>query len=208
LLKKPINIILIVLIVSIPAIGEQSEKQLPRATILKSALIPGWGEHDYQSHSRGYLFNGIETTLWIFAGLAYTSAVQHENDLFYAASEYGQITNPHLKSDVFLDRVSKYDNMDEYNEQMLRNRQWDRVYSAEDGEYWEWESFDKRVDFFNIKTKRWQWRQRLTYTFGAIALNHLVSSMDALYLKRNQTSMQLIPEFGNGSSGMRLSISF
>lgn len=189
-------------------LGNQSSTSLPRAVVLKSALIPGWGEHDYLSHKRGYIFNGIEASLWIFAGLAYSSAIQHENDLYFAASEYGQISDPHLKSDVFLDRVSKYNSMEEYNEQMLRNRQWDRIYSAEKGEFWEWESYEKREEYFEIKTMRWQWRQRLTYTFGAIALNHLVSSMDALYLKRNQASIQVLPEISNGSTGMRLSISF
>ncbi|MEA3286841.1 MAG: hypothetical protein U9Q77_05655 [Candidatus Marinimicrobia bacterium] len=176
--------------------------------VIKSAILPGWGEHSYNSSTRGYLFNGIEVALWIFAGTAYSAAVSHENDLFYFASEYGQITDPQHHSDVFMDRVSKYDNMEEYNAQMLRNRQWDRIYSAENGEYWNWESDEKRQKYFSIKTQRYLWRQRLTYSFGAIALNHLVSTMDALYLKRLQAAITVQPEFGNGSTGMRLSVSF
>ncbi|NQV41917.1 MAG: hypothetical protein HQ506_06140 [Candidatus Marinimicrobia bacterium] len=191
-----------------PIIGSASEGFLSKPSVLKSTLIPGWGEHSYQAHNRGYVFNGIEAALWIFAGFASSSAKSHENDLYYFATTYGQITNPQKKSDVFLDRVSKYESMDAYNEQMLRNRQWDRVYSADFGYYWNWESDEKREEYFDIKTERYLWRQRLTYTFGAIALNHLVSTMDALFLKRHNTTMTVQPDLTDGSAGFRIALTF
>ena len=203
---KSIKTVLIVALLITPLFGEEATYSQPGSPMLKSLLVPGWGQHSYNSPSRGYLFNGIEAALWVFAGMAYTSAISHENDLYYFAAEYGQISDPQQKSDVFLDRVSKYDSMDEYNEQMLRNRQWDRVYSAENGEYWLWESEEKRTDYFDIKTQRYLWRQRLTYSFGAIALNHLVSTLDALYLKRSQVALHVQPEFGSGTTGIRLSL--
>ena len=206
MLLTSLKTLLITIILALPVIGEPALFSKPG--VLKSTLLPGWGEHSYGSTTRGYVFNGVEAALWVFASVAYTSATSHENDLFYFATEYGHITDPQLKSDVFLDRVSKYDSMDEYNEQMLRNRQWDRVYSAENGEDWNWDSTDKRGEYFDIKTQRYLWRQRLTYSFGAIALNHLVSTMDALYLKRSKASLQVMPEIGDGSTGKRLSLTF
>lgn len=203
-----LKVISLVMIISLPGFGEEQASTAPKHAVWQSALIPGWGEHSHNATLRGYVFNGIEASLWIFAGLAYSTARSNENDLFYFASEYGQITNPHSKSDVFLDRVSKYDNMNEYNEQMLRNRQWDRIYSAENGEYWNWESDSRRQEYFDIKTRRYFWRQSLTYTFGAIALNHLVSTMDALVLKRQSVSLTVHPELGKGSAGMRFNLSF
>ncbi len=206
--KILIKTLLATIITVFPLFGESLDKSVSKPSVLKSALIPGWGEHSFDASTRGYVFNGIETALWVFAGAAYTSAISNENDLFYFASEYGEISDPHLRSDVFLDRVSKYDSMDEYNEQMLRNRQWDKVYSAENGEYWSWESTEKRHEYFDIKTQRYLWRQRLTYTFGAIALNHLVSTMDALYLKRLSLPLHIQPDMSQGSAGFRLSLSF
>ncbi|MCF6237349.1 MAG: hypothetical protein L3J79_00790 [Candidatus Marinimicrobia bacterium] len=208
MLSKLLRILLISIVLTFQVWGQTTQLASSKPSVLKSALLPGWGEHSYNSAIRGYLFNGVEAALWIFSGIAYSTAISHENDLYYFASEYGQISDPHQRSDAFLDRVSKYDNMDEYNEQMLRNRQWDRVYSAENGEYWDWESLEKRQEYFKIKTQRYLWRQRLTYSFGAIALNHLVSTMDALYLKRSHTSLTVQPEIGNGSTGMRLQFSF
>ncbi|MBT3227925.1 MAG: hypothetical protein HOD43_11630 [Candidatus Marinimicrobia bacterium] len=205
---QTLKALLLTIAIVFPIIGESSDGLKPKPSVLKSTLIPGWGEHSYDAHSRGYLFNGIEAALWIFAGFASSTATNHENDLYYFASEYGQIANPQDKSDVYLDRVSKYNSMDEYNEQMLRNRQWDRLYSAENGYYWEWESEAKRGEYFDIKTQRYLWRQRLTYTFGAIALNHLVSTMDALYLKRLNTSMTVQPQINDGSAGLRIALTF
>lgn len=180
----------------------------PRYAVLKSALIPGWGEHTLGSKERGFVFNGIEAGLWILVGLTTTNANAYEDDLFQFATEFGQISNPQSKGDIFLDRVSKYDNMDEYNEQMLRNRQWDRLYRKEDGNYWDWESDEKREAYFDIKTDRYLWRQRVTYTFGAITLNHLVSTMDALYLQRQSIGVAFYPEIRDGASGMRVSLTF
>lgn len=200
--------IIITLLIAPSAFGGHSTIPAPKYGVIKSAVLPGWGEHSYNSDKRGYIFNGVEVALWVFAGISSSTANGHENDLFYFASEYGQVTDPHLKSDVFIDRISKYDSMDEYNDQMLRNRQWDQVYSAENGQYWLWESPEKRVEYFDIKTQRYLWRQRLTYSFGAIALNHLVSMMDVLYLKRTQASIQLLPELGSNSAGLRLNLSF
>lgn len=196
------------ILIILPISGTAAEGFLSKPSVLKSALIPGWGEHTYQAHTRGYLFNGIEAALWIFAGLASSSATSHENDLYYFASKYGQISNPQNKSDVFLDRVSKYESMEAYNEQMLRNRQWHRIYSAENGDYWSWESDEKRQEYFDIKTERYLWRQRLTYTFGAIALNHLVSTMDALYLKRLHGTMTVHPDLTDRSAGIRIALTF
>lgn len=202
------KVLLVVISTLFPIIGESSEGAMTNPSVLRSTLIPGWGEHSYGEHSRGYLFNGIEAALWIFAGIASSTAKNYENDLYYYANEYGHITEPQKKSDIFLDRVSKYESMDAYNEQMLRNRQWDRIYSAEDGYNWYWESDEKRGEFFDIKTERYLWRQRLTYTFGAIALNHLVSTMDALYLKRLKSTMVIQPEVTDGSTGLRISLTF
>jgi len=203
-----LKVILATILLAFPIIGESADSFKSSPSVLKSTLIPGWGEHSYGSHKQGYLFNGIEAALWIFAGIASSTANSHENDLYYFASEYGQISDPQNKSDVFLDRVTKYASMDAYNEQMLRNRQWDRIYSAENGYYWSWESDEKREEYFDIKTERYLWRQRLTYTFGAIALNHLVSTMDALYLKRLDATMSLQPEMTDRSAGLRVSLTF
>ncbi|MCF7825095.1 MAG: hypothetical protein K9M55_04285 [Candidatus Marinimicrobia bacterium] len=200
--------LVLTIVMIFPILGESSDAGRSKPSVLKSTLIPGWGEHSYQAQTRGYLFNGIEAALWIFAGIASSTATSHENDLFYFANKYGEITNPQNKSDIFLDRVSKYESMDAYNEQMLRNRQWDRIYSAESGYYWKWESDEKRGEYFDIKTQRYLWRQRLTYAFGAIALNHLVSTMDALYLKRQNTSLTVYPEINEGSAGLRFALTF
>ena len=202
------KIVLLVLIFVIQIFGGDLLPNAQQPSVLKSTLIPGWGEHSFNSPKRGYLFNGIEAALWIFAGVAASNSKSNENDLFFAAKEFGHISDPQLKSDIFLDRVSKYDNMDEYNEQMLRNRQRDLIYSADKGEYWNWESEDKRLEYFDIKTQRYLWRQRLTYSFGAIALNHLVSTMDALYLKRSSAALTVVPQFNSESASIEFSLSF
>ena len=203
-----LNILLATFLLIFPSMAESQDARGGKPSVLKSSLIPGWGEHSFDAHTRGYLFNGIEAALWIFAGIAASNARSHENDLYYFAAEYGQISNPQNKSDVFLDRVSKYESMDDYNQQMLRNRRWDKLYSADNGYYWKWDSREHRGEFFDIKTERYLWRQRLTYTFGAIALNHLVSTMDALYLKRLNTSMTVTPEVNAGAPGLKLALTF
>ena len=206
--NQSLKTILLLMIILFPLLGNAADPAETHPSVLKSTLIPGWGEHSYGASKSGYLFNSIEVALWIFAGVASTAATNHENDLYYFAAEHGGITNPQGKSDIFLDRVSKFESMDAYNEQMLRNRQWDRLYSAERGENWSWDSIEKRQEFFDIKTQRYLWRQRLTYSFGAIALNHLVSTMDALYLKRTHATLSIHPQINENSAGLRFNLTF
>lgn len=188
--------------------GLFAQSELPRFVVVKSAVLPGWGEHLQGERTRGLMFNGIEAALWIFAGAAYSTATAHENDMYYYAAEHAGIESPQLKSDVFIDRVSKYNSMDDYNAAMLRNRQWTEVYSAENGQDWEWGSDAERVEFFEIKTQRYVWRQRLTTTFGVIALNHLVSGLDALYVKRSAVNLTATPTWSGDYTGLSVQLNF
>ena len=82
---KYMKLALVFTILTVHLFGQISDLSETRFPVVKSALLPGWGEHDMNSSPRGFLFNGIEAGLWIFAGLAYTSAASHENDLFYCS---------------------------------------------------------------------------------------------------------------------------
>lgn len=208
-MKFSVNLILILTLVftsSTKAQVRQSENL--KFTVVKSALLPGWGEHEHQRSQRAYVFNGIETALWLFAGYAYTSIKSYESDMYHYALTHAGVTDPHLKSDAFLSEVADFNSMDAYNEHKLRLRQRKELFSADDGEYWSWDSVEERERFLEIKTQRYDWKQRFTYSFGALALNHLVSAIDALYLKRIESNVSLQPKLGPHQTGLRLELRF
>jgi len=179
-----------------------------RHPVIKSLILPGWGERSLDARNRGLLFTGTEVALWSLAGLSQLSASHADRDIRYLAAEYAGVSDVDSKSDSFLDQVAQYSSMGEYNAEMLRNRRPERVYSPELGQDWDWESTERQSDFKSRKLERYQWRQRISYALGAVALNHMVSAMDALYLERTQASLNLSPTPDLQGAVLNLTLNF
>ncbi len=163
----------------------------PGKAVPRSLLVPGWGERGLGFHSRANLFHAVELGLWTLAGATYLNANHADEDIRFLAARYAGVEKVDGKSDSYLDQLASYDNLGEYNATMLRNRQPEKLLSAEAGMAWDWVDAEQRQRFKDRKLERYRWRQSFTYTLGAVALNHLISAMDALVLERNQTHLSL-----------------
>lgn len=175
---------------------------------VKSLILPGWGERSLQAEQRGLVFTGIETGILILTGLGLVASDHYDADLRSHAARHAGISGINAKDDLFLDTIADYDNMQEYNDQMLRNRRSSELYFSEKGESWDWESDALRLEYQDIKLSRYRWDKIVEFSLGAVVLNHLVSSMDALYLQRIQADLSVVPELGPGSTGLSMVLRF
>ena len=73
-----------------------------------------------------------------------------------------------------------YDNTDDYNAQRNIDRDFSNRYD-DPSDYWDWSSTDARKDYDDIRISSEDGNTRFYYTIGAIALNHLVSAINASY---------------------------
>ena len=156
-----------------------------RITLLKSLIVPGWGEHSLGFNKRGYIFNSSDIFLWItYAALRMQANALDKNMLAYATLHAG--ISPGVKDAVFYTDIGNYNTIYEYNEQKLRYRQVSAVYD-ESGEYfWAWDSESSRKEFDEIRLKGGVMKRNASFIVGALVVNRIISVFDIIVLTRGK----------------------
>ncbi|MCK4447141.1 MAG: hypothetical protein KAW56_08665, partial [Candidatus Marinimicrobia bacterium] len=71
-----------------------------RILLLKSIVLPGWGEHSLNCHKRGYGFNSSELIFWItYVAFQFHAGSMNDNMRAYAA-QHAEV-NPANKDDYY-----------------------------------------------------------------------------------------------------------
>ena len=86
------------------------------------------------------------------------------------------------KNDQFWIDIGKFDTIFEYNEERIRERDIDALYSEDRFWFWSWDNTENRFFYDSKRIETREIEQNQLYFFAAIALNHLVSAINALRL--------------------------
>lgn len=166
------------------------QKSRARA-FLQSLILPGWGQHYAESRTMMKVFAASEA---IFLGSFLWFKSRHnglEDDLrTFAATHAG--VQPGGKSDSYFVDVGNYDNIFEYNQAQLRNRDVEALYPETDAFLWQWDSTENREEFEDIRVRSDRAQNRSQFTLAVIFLNHLVSAIHSSFAvyKYNQRSVE------------------
>ena len=108
--------------------------------------------------------------------------------------------------------IGNYDAVRDYNDEHLRNREVSDLYPEDKRWSWDWDGNDNRNEFERQRILSDQMKLAATFGIGATILNHMVSAIDALYLKRisqNKTlSVETWCQSETGSLGYTLTLQF
>jgi hypothetical protein len=190
------------------AFGQNSNGLSP---MVKSFLLPGWGEYALEKPNRGRIFILSETALWTsFAGALIVS--NNYTDLFQAyAADYAGVETSGKDRQFWVD-VGNYESLNGHNEEHLRFRDYDAIYPMNSEWHWEWTSEEKRLQYRDYRVASDTWALGAKFIAGSIVMNHIISAIDALYLQRisqiKAVSMQPLINMENGYSGLALAIQF
>ncbi|TFG96649.1 MAG: hypothetical protein E4H13_11900 [Calditrichales bacterium] len=159
---------------------ELSEKS-PSKAFLLSMLLPGMGEAYVGNKTQSKIFLGIELVSWGLVAANMIHVSNRESDYKNFATQHAGINRTGKEDQYWID-IGKYDLIYEYNEQRRRDRDINALYEENGFYYWQWDSRANRLfyDKSRIDTRELE-RNRL-YIYAAIALNHLVSGINALRL--------------------------
>jgi hypothetical protein len=200
--------VIIILLFCAIAFGQNSNGLSP---IVKSFLLPGWGEYALEKPNRGRIFILSEAALWTsFAGALIVS--NNYTDLFQAyAADYAGVATSGKDRQYWVD-VGNYESLNGHNEEHLRFRYYDEIYPMNSEWHWEWTSEEKRLQYRDYRVASDTWAKGAKFIAGSIVINHIVSAIDALYLQRisqiEAVSMQPLINMENGYSGLALAIQF
>ena len=177
-----------------------------KAAVLRSALLPGWGQLYLGHGTRGYVFLGLELATWTGVGLSYLEGTFYRDDYRNLAMEEAGI-DASDRSNSFLDDLGDFSSSDEYNSYIRRLARYyypddpeeqNRYYDAHarfgaDG--WRWSSEAARLDFADAHRKSREWFRRSMYVAAFALVNRAVSAIDAALLDENSPGVYTSLDF-------------
>jgi len=172
------------------------------SAFFRSLLLPGWGQHYAEAHTKRNVFFGIEVGLWLtYFGFTQYANWREEDYKTYAATHAGADLDG--KNNRFFINVGNFDSVYEYNQYRLKQRNFADYYVDKDTYFWQWQSPGHRAHFDQLRISADTADNRAVFTLGAIVANHLFSAIDAIlsvnaYEKRRVSRIDWDVRFGDG----------
>lgn len=162
-------------------ISQRTARQL----LLKSLILPGWGEHSLKYHRRGFILNSSELVLWVgYAALLYFGNSAEQDMQAYAAQHAG--IDPAGKDFYYFTDIGNYANIYEYNEQKLRYRQYRSLYPETAEYFWTWDSAVSRRKYDRLRYNSQQVLHMASFAIGGLVVNRIISMIDIIALTRGR----------------------
>ena len=158
--------------------------------VFKSLILPGWGQYDlgYKERSRAYLYIETGILLSIFFSTKYSNEIKRNYIAF--ASDHAFVNSRDKDHEFWVD-IGNYNSVIEYNDEHLRNREVKDLYPLNSNWYWKWDTIENRNSFESKRILSDKLKLVSTFAVGGLLINHMVSSIDALYLKRKSKKDKL-----------------
>lgn len=209
--KKTFKMILIILLICAGLCNGQVKEERELDPVIKSILLPGWGQKALGRKKRARVYNYFESGLILtIVGSSTFSNITIKNYIAFA-SEHAAISSSEKNHKYWVD-IGNYDSITDYNDEHLRNREMDDLYPDDKKWSWDWDTDANRKAFEKKRISSDQLKLAATFGIGALMVNHIVSAIDALYLKRviadGKLSIKAYQDFEIRSLGYALTLEF
>ena len=175
--------------------------------VLKSSLIPGWGEAVLENNKRARLFSSIELSLWTACLATYTASYHQMLQYQSFAVEHAGVDADNKDHKYWVD-IGNYIDIDQHNSEHLRWRYLDEIY--DESNRWLWDNKNNMKNFESMRIRSDMLAKTGEYVIGAIIMNHLLSAIDTLYLLRlkKENDVAIIPIIRESDYGLILNFRF
>jgi len=203
--------ILIILLICAGLCNGQVKEKRELDPVIKSILLPGWGQKALGRKKRARVYNYFESGLILtIVGSSTFSNITIKNYIAFA-SEHAAISSSEKNHKYWVD-IGNYDSITDYNDEHLRNREMDDLYPDDKKWSWDWDTDANRKAFEKKRISSDQLKLAATFGIGALMVNHIVSAIDVLYLKRviadGKLSIKAYQDFEIRSLGYALTLEF
>ena len=180
--------------------GVRRSSKSPGLAFIYSLFIPGMGQLYANRFDVGKYYMISEAALW----LGFTSFTVYGNwlinDAYKYASLHAGVNNSNKdKLDNFYVNIANYDNVDEYNNDMLEKGQYDKVYYPGSGFDFHWNSVAEREIYRSDKLAADRIHNDRLFIVGAVLVNHLISAISAIVVTNHYNS-----DIRKGSGGVSI----
>jgi hypothetical protein len=156
--------------------GLQAQKKSVGGAVLRSLVVPGWGEYYAGNTALAKWTFGSELAVW--SGYFYLNARSRwlERDYKDLAETHAGITSTDRGKQFWID-VGASEDIFAHNERMARSRDQDAIYTDTEAYYWRWPSVDLRADYNHVRVKSGTVKEYAESLLGAALLTRLVSGI-------------------------------
>ena len=179
--------------------------------VIKSLILPGWGEYTLGFQKRAKVMALTESFIFVSILASYSSANRLEINYQAYAAQHAGVNNVGKNRQYWID-IGNYLSIDQFNEEHLRWRDFNAIYEQNNNWNWYWDDDNNRKSFEKMRIKSDTWKLRASFLVGGMVLNHIISSIDALYLFKlsNIDNIDVLPTYYQkiDQYNISLSISF
>ena len=149
--------------------------------VLKSAILPGWGQSELGQEKKKKVFTIFEFTALAacLSSYGFSKHIQHNYKTF--AANHANVQSFENDRQFWVD-IGNYINSESHDSEHLRWRENDKLYR--NNSLWSWDSHDNMKKFEKLRIKSDSLNRQGKFIAGAILINHIISSIDALYIKK------------------------
>lgn len=193
--------------------AQTGKERNPAGALLRSFAIPGWGHRyvDKTSWRRGQYHLATDVLLltsWIYL---HTNANMLENNMYTFSRTHAHIDLRAVSRRVEI-AAGNYLSLQEYNEAMLRSRNWDRILDDIPANRWQWDSDEHRQEYLSIRNRMDTARQQIPAVISLMVVNRVVSGVHAFLQARNHNRELPNLSFGipieSGGTGFKATLQF
>jgi hypothetical protein len=175
-----------------PVLGAPKSKA---RAFLQSLILPGWGQHYAESRTMMKAFIASEAALLgSYLGFTLWSNWLEDDYRTFASTHAG--VNPRGKPrDYFVD-IGNFNDIFDYNQEQLRNRDVRTLYPVTDEFFWRWDREANRLKFEDLRVRSARAANRADLTLAVIFVNHLLSAIHSTLAVHKYNRRLSNPDFG------------
>ena len=173
--------------ISILMVSAQSDK----SSLVKSLILPGWGQINEAEFSSAKQFLAQDGLLWIsLLGTIWTSNYYEQSYITFAQENAGiNLTNADLQMAV---DVGNYSNLSEFNESKERRREFGLVLDENNLQnHWDWNSDGNRNKFEQMRINSGISKKVGSFVIAGLIGHRIISAIHVKYLQNKN-----IPKIG------------
>jgi hypothetical protein len=172
----------------------RTEKKSVLIAIGYSLILPGMGELYADNFRAGRYFMGADAALWITYGGFRTYGRWLKQDAQTFASQHAGASFDG-KGDQFSVDLGNFNNVYDYNEAKLRNRQFDILYDPNSNFAWQWASDVNRTHYKDLRIRGDGVLRNSQFIIGVMVLNRIISAISAA--RSVSAYNRSVPTFGS-----------
>ncbi|MEA3499786.1 MAG: hypothetical protein U9R41_02015 [Candidatus Marinimicrobia bacterium] len=179
-----------------------SQDNFDKKNILKSIVLPGWGELSYNK-TRSKMFLVSELTMWVslFTFNKYND-IQDQDMRNYAEIHSGA-EEFSTESQYWVD-LGNYFSYQDHKSEMLEMRTPEKIY---DVKYeWDWDTHTNANKYRDMRIDRDQSLLRAKFAAGGLVLNRIISAIDVIYLSNKQNHINSSLLLNHDNTTFKISI--